>query len=409
MNNHVYSIERSQDKPKVWTLVISLIVIASTMRAPMTAVGSLISDIRATLQLSNATAGLLTTLPLLAFSVLSPFVPILAKRFGLTQIIAASAIVLTIGITIRSSGQLITLFTGTVIIGLAIAVCNVLLPSFVKTKFPNNIGLMTGVYSVAMSFSGAIASGLSVPLAVQHGFGWQGSLLIWAGLACIAAICWCWQLMMERKLNAKTNKPAIIHNITSPLEEKQPFWKNKLALSITFFMGLQSTIFYVMVSWLPEILQERGMSAEHAGLQLSIIQLSQLPFTLIVPILAGKKKDQRSFVIIMFLLLISSLIGFMYGSVQWVTVASILMGAGGGFAFSLAMMFFTLRTKDAQSAAKLSGMAQSVGYLLAAIGPVLFGKLYDLTNNWTAPLFILVSVAILLFVMGLISGKNQTI
>ena len=172
-------------------------------------------------------------------------------------------------------------------------------------------------------------------------------------------------------------------------------------------MGLQSTLFYCLVAWLPEILNEQGISANQSGWLLSLMQLAVLPVTFIAPILAGRLKNQRSIVIITSISIVTGLLGLLYGSIQFVVLWIVILGIGAGFAFGLAMILFSLRTKNAQEAAELSGMAQSFGYLLAAIGPMLIGYLHDVTNGWKIPILVLVGAAVLLFVVGLGAGRDR--
>ncbi|MCY7819990.1 MFS transporter [Bacillus inaquosorum] len=383
-----------------WPIIIGIVLISLTMRSPLTSVGPLVGSIRESLGLSNTAAGLLTTLPLLAFSLLSPFAPILARRFGMERIILYALVLLMVGIVVRSLTATVPLFAGTVLLGLAIAVCNVLIPSLVKRDFSHNVGLMTGLYSVSMNLCGAVASGVSVPLARNLGFGWNGALGIWGLLALIAALFW------FPKARASHASAMIT---TSGASTRQSLWRSPLAWMITLFMGLQSLLFYVLIAWLPEIMTSRGLSEDSAGWMLSLFQFASLPVSFIVPIVAGRMKNQRLLVVIMTVLFFVSLSGLYFGDNALILLWTILLGIAGGCAFSLAMIFLSLRTKDASDAASLSGMSQSVGYLLAATGPTLFGLLHDVTASWNLPISLLLMVSILLFIFGLGASKNHTV
>lgn len=383
-----------------WPIILGIVLIALTMRSPLTSVGPLVGSIRESLGLSNTAAGLLTTLPLLAFSLLSPFTPILARRFGVERMMLYALILLMTGIAIRSLGATVPLMAGTVVLGLAIAVCNVLIPSLVKRDFSHNVGLMTGVYSVSMNLFGAIASGVSIPLAHNLGFGWTGALGIWGAFALVATLFWFPQARASH---------ASVRATTSGVSARRSLWRSPLAWMITLFMGMQSLIFYVLIAWLPEIMTSRGLSENSAGWMLSLFQIAALPVSFIVPIVAGRMKNQRLLVIIMTILLFVSLGGLYFGGNAFISLWTILLGIGGGCAFSLAMIFLSLRTQDAHDAASLSGMSQSVGYLLAATGPTLFGLFHDITASWNLPLLLLLVVTALLFISGLSASKNHTI
>ncbi|PAF24345.1 MFS transporter [Shouchella clausii] len=383
-----------------WALVFGIVLISLTMRSPLTSVGPLVGSIRESLGLSNTVAGLLTTLPLLAFALLSPFTPTLARRFGMERVLFCALVLLMTGIAVRSLSATISLFAGTVLLGLSIAVCNVLIPSLVKRDFSNNVGLMTGIYAVSMNLCGAIASGISVPLARNLGFGWNGALGVWGILALTAALFWFPRIRGNHTSAVVTTNVAMV---------RRSLWRSPLAWTITLFMGMQSLLFYVLITWLPEMMTSRGLSEDSAGWMLSLFQMATLPVSFIVPILAGRMKNQRLLVTIMAVLFFVSLGGFYFGNQALISLWTILLGIAGGCAFSLAMIFLSLRTKDAYDAASLSGMSQSVGYLLAATGPILFGFLHDVTAGWNLPLVLLFIVSAVLFLCGLGASKNYTV
>ncbi|ASA20323.1 CynX/NimT family MFS transporter [Paenibacillus donghaensis] len=387
---------RQETGPSRILLVLGIICVAAALRAPFTSVGALLGMIRDDLGLSNTLAGAITTLPLLAFALLSPFAPRLARRFGTANVLMVAMLTLSIGILIRSGSGTALLFTGTALIGLSIAVCNVLLPGLIKGSFPARIGLMTGVYTVSMNICAAAASGISVPLAEHNGFGWRSTLAMWFLVALVATLLWIPQMRkMAGGSTARLGQSSI------------RVWRSPLAWQVTLFMGLQSLLYYVLIAWFSVILGERGMSSSQAGWILSIMQLAQLPFTFFVPLWAGRMNNQRILVLITFLLFITGISGIWVGSSDWMVVWAICIGIAGGFAFGLAMMFFSLRTRSTREASELSGMAQSVGYLLAATGPPLFGLLHDMTDSWNVPLALLAAASVLLLVAGLGAGSSR--
>lgn len=392
--------QRKMDiKPRVGLLIIGIILLGANLRAPLTSVGPLVTSIRDNLGISNTFSGSLTTLPLLSFALLSPFAPRIARRFGMELTLFLSLVLLTIGIGIRSVGGVPTLFIGTILIGLAIAIGNVLLPSLIKHNFARNIGLMTGTYAVSMNLCGAIGSGISIPLASSSELGWAGALGCWGILSLITVFLWMPQL--RRPFNSGKDVQ------TAQKDKKINLWRSGLAWQITFFMGLQSFIFYTVITWMPEILEQKGLNADEAGWMLSIMQLAVIPITFLVPILAGRLQSQRLLVVPPVIFLISGIFGILSGSTLFIPVCMILIGIGVGTIFSLSMMFFSLRTQSTHEATELSGMAQSFGYLLAAIGPVLFGLLHDITHSWTLPLLMLAAISALIFIVGMRAGNNE--
>lgn len=384
-----------------WVLIIGILLIAANLRASLTAIGPIISDIQQTLGISSTLAGLLTTLPLLAFAAISPLAPRIAQRISVENTLFIAMIVLTGAILMRSLPSIAALLTGTILLGLAIAIANVLLPSLIKRDFPTKVGLMTGLYSVVMNLGAAIASGFSIPITKQLGFGWQGMLASWSILALIATVAWLPQVRRvgsNQSLSIKSNK------------NKTNLWISGLAWYVSLFMGIQSFFFYVNISWLPEILHDRGMSPVDAGWMLSLLQFVSLPATFIIPVLAGRKASQRGLTLMTAILLIIAYLGLLSGvSIALTPLWMIMLGIAGGSGFSLAVMFFVLRTSSTAQSAELSGMAQSMGYLLAAAGPFLFGLFHDLTKEWTLSLVMLIVLTIVFALVGLGAGANKTI
>ncbi|QQK75043.1 MFS transporter [Salicibibacter cibarius] len=383
--------------PKVW-IILAIILVAFNLRPAITGVGPLIGMIRDDLQLTNSEAGILTTLPLLAFAGLSIASPRLARKWGLEWAIFAGLCTLLIGILLRSGGYPTTLFMGTAIIGIGIAICNVLLPGFVKLKFEKHTGVMTSVYTTAMSLFATVGSGLSIPLAINLGLDWQGALVFWCTITVTAMAVWTSQLRSAQKPAENGGREA----------EAPKLWRSPLAWHVTAFMGLQSTIFYSLVTWLPEIVQANGINAATAGWLLSFMQLCGLPANFLTPILASRMQNQRVIVlvIIFFYLIGFSGLLFVGNSLPLHFVFTSFIGASMGASISLSFILFNLRTTSAPQASQLSGMAQSFGYLLAAVGPILLGSLYDFTSAWTLPLLILTGASLLLAIAGWNAGKD---
>ncbi|MFB9860445.1 CynX/NimT family MFS transporter [Salinicoccus siamensis] len=378
-----------------WLLVIGIILVGANLRGPLTSVGVLIPFIREDLAISNAVAGAITTLPLLAFALLSPIAPKIANRIGMERTVALSLVILIVGVAVRSLSGVNSLFLGTFFIGLAISVGNVLIPGIIKMKFPFKIGLMTGIYAIFMNVFGALGSGISVPLASSGSLGWQGALALWIILAATSLLIWLPQLKESGGRQAAVKK-----------EKGDSLLRSPLAWKITVFMGGQSLIFYTLITWMPDILQQNGYDSNTAGWMVFLMQFAIIPVTFIVPVVAEKMKNQVMLSFMTGALFIIGLAGLLQGGALLVPLWAILIGIAAGSAFSLSMMFFTLRTKDGKEAAALSGMAQSFGYLLAAVGPVLVGALHDITGGWTLPLTLLIALAVIILIVGTASGKK---
>lgn len=387
-------------KHKNVLLVLGIIFIASNLRTPLTAVGPLVSDIRSDLGISNGMTGFLTTLPLLTFAGLSLLSSKLGTKIGNELAIFLGLIVLIAGILLRSAGGSAALFAGTFLIGMGIVVGNVLVPSIIKQKFPEKVGLLTSIFSISMSLSAGISSGMSVPLANDLHWGWRQSLLVWILVAVAAIIFWLPQLY-HRERAVKVAKPASTANF---------IWHSSLAWQVAFFMGLQSFLFYCFIAWFPAVLQSHGLSMASAGWLLSFFQIIAIPASFIVPILADRLNDQRGITVISCLIYFMGLLGLLLSKNMILLTTSVaLMGVGGGACISLAFTFIGLRSSNGAQAAELSGMAQSVGYLLAAAGPIIIGYLFDYTQTWASSIVVWLIITLLLLYAGLGAGRNRYI
>jgi MFS transporter, CP family, cyanate transporter len=387
--------ESGRSRLRSFLLVLGIVLLAANLRPALTGVAPLIGQIRADTGISNGVAGLLTTLPLLAFGLLSPIAPRVARLFGMERVLLASLLVLAAGILLRWAGALEALFLGTVVLGAAIAVANVLLPSLVKREFPEHAGLMTSVYTTSLGISAALAAGVSVPLAQL--VGWRGALAVWVLPALLAGVAWLPQLI-------RSDHPADPSARSAP--GVRDLWRSSLAWQVTLFMGLQSLSYYVTLTWLPEILQAEGMSAARAGWMLGLSQAVAIVTMFLTPMIAERRPSQRGVVVVAVGMSGVGALGLLVAGSTASTLWVVLLGLGQGASFSLALTFFALRAPDPGHAAALSGMAQSVGYLLAAGGPFLFGVLRDVTGTWRVPLGLLLTVTICLLIAGIGAARD---
>jgi CP family cyanate transporter-like MFS transporter len=382
-------------------LVVGVLLLTLNLRACITGVGPLLGPIRAEDKLSGTLAGLLTTLPLLAFGVISPLAPRLARRWSIESMLLISMLGLTVGVLLRSVPALSLLFLGTALMGAAIAISNVLIPSLIKRDFQRHVGLMTAIYSTLVSASGAIADGVSIPLAENAGLGWRGSLAFWALPALLTALLWLPLLRGRPRQSAATAQAS--RQITRGV------WLSPLAWQVTLFMGLQSLTFYATIAWFPTLFENHGLSPADAGWLLSLLQLSGVVGSFVAPQLAGRMRSQRLLVAASILLALISYAGILSGSFELIVLWCLLLGLAQGAYLSLALLFFILRTPDARSAAELSGMAQSIGYLLAATGPLLIGWLHDISRGWTIPLLALAVIVFVLLGVGLGAARDAVV
>jgi len=362
-------------------LVVAIFLISMNLRPAITGVGPVLEFIRADMGLSALMAGVLTSIPLAAFALMSPWAAPIGGRFGMERAIFIALLVLAAGVLLRAVPSLFALYAGSILLASAIAVGNVLVPGLIKRDFPDKVGLMTSVYATTLATFASLSSGIAVPLANSLPGGWRGSLAVWFVPAIITAI-----ILLP-----------LLKNATKPLAQPgdkvmQSVWRSKLGWHVTLFMGLQSMSFYTVLSWLSSILQDQGYSPVNAGWITALFPALGIPVGFVFAPIVSRFRNQSGLSAFWSLVMLSGYVGMIFlpqFTVLWVIVSGVALG----FCFPLALAFFALRASDARQAAALSGMAQSVGYGIAATGPVLFGALHDLTHGWIAALWMLVICA----------------
>lgn len=333
-------------------------------------------------------------MPLLAFAIASLFAAKSGNSFGLERTIFCALILICLGLLTRSIANIYFLLIGTLMIGIGNAYGNVLTPAVIKGRFPRRIGIMTGLYTVIMNLCGALSSFITAPL-LSH---WHYSIVI--NLIFIVSIStlivWIFQI------NHDQLKVRGMEKFTTNV------WKSKVAWRITIFIGSQSLIFYSFLNWLPEYLKAKQVSLNTSGTYLTILQLCLIPMTFIIPIIVERMKQQQWVVFSSGLLFFIGTILILIDT-HIVILGVILVGIASGISFGVVNTFFSLKTESSMTAAKLSGMSQSLGYLIAAIGPLFFGLLHDLTHSWFNSFLLLLVTGIIMMIFCTPAGKPLTI
>lgn len=378
-------------------LIAGILMIATTLRVTFTGAAPLLDMIRQDYGLTTAQTGLLTTLPLLAFALISPLAAGVARKIGMERSLFIAMLLICVGIGIRSLPSSALLFAGTAVIGCGIALGNVLLPGLIKRDFPGQVAKLTGAYSLTMGAAAALGSAMIVPLALS-GAGWHGALLMLMVFPLLATLLWLPQ--WRQKHTAPLTGARALHN--------RGIWRSALAWQVTLFLGINSLIYYVIIGWLPAILLSHGYSETEAGSMHGLLQLATAAPGLAVPLLLHKLKDQRGIAGLSALLCAVSLAGFWFVPGQAV-LWTIVYGFGSGATMILGLTFIGLRASSAHQAAALSGMAQSVGYLLAACGPPLMGKIHDTAGDWRIPLIACALAGVVMAVCGVLAGRDREI
>ncbi|EIY5684933.1 CynX/NimT family MFS transporter [Salmonella enterica] len=378
-------------------LIAGILMIATTLRVTFTGAAPLLETIRSDYGLSTAQTGLLTTLPLQAFALVSPLAAGIARRFGMERSLFAAMLLICAGIALRSLPSAALLFAGTAIIGCGIALGNVLLPGLIKRDFSQHVARLTGAYSLTMGAAAALGSALVVPLAL-HGFGWRGALLMLVLFPLLGFLIWLPQWRTTRSANLSSSRAL----------HERGIWRSPLAWQVTLFLGLNSLIYYVIIGWLPTILISHGYSEAQAGSLHGLLQLATAAPGLAIPLILHRFNDQRWIAALVSLLCAVGAAGLWFVPGQAI-IWTLLFGFGSGATMILGLTFIGLRASSAHQAAALSGMAQSVGYLLAACGPPVMGKLHDASGSWYLPLSGVTVLAIIMAIFGLYAGRDREI
>jgi len=373
--------------------LIAILLVTLNMRGAITCVGPLLKDIQAHFGLTGTAAGLLTSLPLFAFGFLSPYAAPLARRLGMEQAVFVALLLLVAGLGLRYVDGPAWLYLGTALIGCGIAFNNVLLPGLLRRDFPSQLTLVTALFTMVMVTCGGLGSGIAIPLA--NWGGWRFSLASWVVPVLIALVVWAPRLRT--------------HTAPARAEHRTPMWNQPLAWQVSLFMACQSTAFYVMIAWFPSMMSDlEGISAARSGVILFIYQIFVLGSVMATPVFIHRMKDQRAIGVALSGAILLGYVGLYLDpahALGWM----IVMGMGAGGALVLAITLFSLRVETAAQSVALSGMAQAIGYTVAALTPIFIGFIHDLTHRWSLALLLMICLSVLQLAMAYLAGRPLTI
>jgi CP family cyanate transporter-like MFS transporter len=381
-------------------LLAAIVAVALNQRPAVVAVAPVLGDLRAETGLSSTLAGLLTTLPVLCFGAFAPAAPRLARRIGLETAVALSLLLLAAGIALRLLTPVALLFAGSLLTGAAIAFANVLLPAYVKREFARP-GPVMGVYSASLNIGAAAGAAITVPLASALGVDWRTALGLWLILALAALALW-----------LPVAGTGRAHRTSDPLPDDAGSWsllRQPLARQVTAYLGLQSVQFYTVAAWLPTLLADSGVPARQGGLLLGLANIVGAAGALLAPAQAGRMRSQRPLILAVAVAYTLGLGGLLIapatGTLVWVGAFGLAQGGG----FALALTLIVLRSPTPLVAARLGGVAQCLGYLLAALGPLVIGALHDLTGGWSWPVAVLVAALVPMTWFGWGAARNAVL
>jgi CP family cyanate transporter-like MFS transporter len=389
---------RAAVRPGAVLLIGAITFLSLNLRPALVAVGPLASQIRATTGLTSAATSLLTTLPLICFGVFAMVAPRVGRALGLERAVEFALVLLIAGIALRAAAPTWALFGGSALAGTGIALGNVLLPGLVKRDFHERPGPIMALYSMALNGGATLAAALTVPIGKALNTGWRPTLAFWGVLVVVAAIIWLPETLRTRPEAA----PSAVH-------VHLRVWRSSLAWAVAGFFGFQSFVFYALTAWLPSLLEAHGMGSSEAGLMLALVGFFGIPASFVVPIHAARHRSQGILVVATASLFLVGLLGLLVAPVAAPVVWTIFLGLGQGAGISLALTLLILRCRTAEASAELSGMAQTVGYLIAALGPLTVGVLHGATGAWTVPVIALIVALGPLLITGLTAAADRTL
>lgn len=391
-------------KKEYYWLAAGILLIAANLRLPITMMPPILPWLQSQLGFATSMSGLLTTIPLIMFALLSPVIAQWSRRWGNLRVLLVSLIILTIGCYLRSLTQTGWLLAGTVLIGVGIAGGNVLLPAVIQQFFPRKTTILTSLYTFIMGLIASLGTGISAPLVKATNLS--------VGISVISLLSLTALLVWIRVFWGWFKQDAVMQNVPEH-SQKSPWrlYRFKLTWLITFFFGAQSLLYYSLLTWLPVYWTQAGFSAATSGMFATLFQLCGMPLALLTPVVARKKSGMAA---------ISTLIGggialgltlllVSQHNLWFNTLLAILMGIASGASFSLAVVFFQRKTSTIWQTAEMSGLAQSVGYLLAAVGPALSGVVRSATHSWFLVFGAYIVIAILLWLAGVIITVQRPI
>ncbi|MGW2884745.1 CynX/NimT family MFS transporter [Streptomyces griseoruber] len=395
-------------------LIAGIVLAALNLRPAITSLGALLEEVRDGLGMSGGMAGLLTSVPPLCFAVFGVMAPRLARRFGPGAVVCAGMAAITAGLLIRPyTGGTAGFLAASALALMGIAVSNVLMPVIVKRHFPDRVGSMTGLYSMALALGTSAAAALTVPLTEALGGGWRPGLALWAGLAAAAVPPWLF-FAREHRQRPKTpapepapGGPAAAH-ARGELPDRLRITRSRTAWALAVFFGLQATAAYITMGWMAQIFRDAGVSAGEAGLLLAVTMAMGVPLAYVIPRVAARLPRQGPIVVVLGVCGLAGYTGLYLAPAEGAWAWAVLLGVAN-CAFPLALTMVGMRARTGAGVAQLSAFAQSTGYLISIPGPLLVGVLYQHSGGWGPPLALMAALMLPQMAVGVLAGRPRTV
>ncbi|MEU0398204.1 MFS transporter [Streptomyces sp. NPDC006208] len=399
--------------PSMWItrLVVTGIVLAAlNLRPAITSLGALLEEARAGLHMSGSVAGLLTSVPPLCFAVFGIAAPRLARRFGPAAVVCAGMAAIATGLAVRPfTGGTASFLAASALALMGIAVSNVLMPVIVKRYFPDRLGAMTGLYSMALALGTSVAAAATVPMTEALGGSWRVGLAVWAGLAALAVLPWV-GLVRNREQGREQDRGVAGRSTAdaSASASAPRIRRSPTAWALACFFGLQATGAYITMGWMPQIFRDAGVSAGTAGVLLAVTMVMGVPLAFVIPRLATRMRNQGPIVVALGLSGLTGYLGLLLAPAAGAWAWALLLGVSN-CAFPLALTMIGMRSRSGAGVARLSAFAQSTGYLIAIPGPLLVGVLYQHSGGWELPIGLMAALIVPQIAVGILAGRDRTV
>ncbi|RMB81908.1 CynX/NimT family MFS transporter [Streptomyces shenzhenensis] len=387
-------------------VVVGIVLAALNLRPAITSLGALLEEVRDGLGMSGSVAGLLTSVPPLCFAVFGVMAPRLARRFGPGAVVCAGMVAITAGLAVRPYvGGTAGFLAASALALMGIAVSNVLMPVIVKRWFPDRVGSMTGLYSMALALGTSLAAAVTVPMTDALGGSWRTGLAVWAALAAAAVLPWLSQVRDRRTDSAREPAHAADQRPTAaPLR----ITRSRTAWALAVFFGLQATAAYITMGWMAQIFRDAGVPAGTAGLLLAVTMVMGVPLAFVIPRLATRLPRQGPIVLALGACGLAGYAGLYLAPAGGAWAWALLLGIAN-CAFPLALTMVGMRARTGTGVAQLSAFAQSTGYLISIPGPLLVGVLYQHSGGWGLPIALMAGLMIPQMAVGVLAGRNRTV
>ncbi|MGH4027313.1 CynX/NimT family MFS transporter [Actinomycetota bacterium Odt1-20B] len=389
-------------------VIVGIVLAALNLRPAITSLGALLEEVRDGLGMSGTLAGLLTSVPPLCFAVFGIMAPRLARRFGPGAVVCAGMVAIAAGVVIRPfAGGTVGFLAASALALMGIAVSNVLMPVIVKRWFPDRVGSMTGLYSMALALGTSLAAATTVPLTDALGGSWRTGLAVWGVLAAVAVLPWI-PLVRER---GNPSAPAPAEHVSAEVrgeDDALRVTRSRTAWALAVFFGLQATAAYITMGWMPQIFRDAGVPAGEAGLLLATTMAMGVPLAFVIPKVATRLPNQGPVVVVLGSCGLAGYAGLYLAPAGGAWAWALLLGVSN-CAFPLALTMVGMRAKSSVGVAKLSAFAQSTGYLISIPGPLLVGVLNQHSGGWGLPISFMAALMVPQIVVGCLAGRNRTV